>query len=216
MIKTEYYNGKIEINKSETLRYLGNAPFAKAREGCGCGGEIVEIAEAAIKEVGDKTLCRACFEYFPIAFVSDESADLGFAKTESKNLIKNLCGCGGIILFVATVGIEIDRLIKKYEKTSITRAAALGAAGSAAVESWCDILCRKFSEKAKEAGRSTKPRFSPGYGDLPLAMQREIFRVLTPEKRIGVTLSESLMMMPSKSVSAIVGITGEGEELDFL
>lgn len=212
MIKTENYNGKIEISKSETLRYLGNAPLADLQG----GDEVIKIAENAIAEVKDCALCRACFEYFPIAAESDTCADLGFAKTNSKNLIKNLSGCGGIILFVATVGIEIDRLIKKYEKTSLMRAAAVGASGSAAVEAWCDILCRKFSERARKAERSTRPRFSPGYGDLPLAMQKEIFRALSPEKRIGVTLSESLMMMPSKSVSAIVGVTGNGAELDFL
>ena len=58
-------------------------------------------------------------------------------------------------------------------------------------------------------GKFLKPRFSPGYGDLPLEMQRDIFRVLDCSRKIGLTLNESLLMSPSKSVTAIVGIGGE-------
>ena len=54
-----------------------------------------------------------------------------------------------------------------------------------------------------------KPRFSPGYGDLSLEMQRDIFRVLDCPRKIGLTLNESLLMSPSKSVTAIIGISGE-------
>lgn len=54
-----------------------------------------------------------------------------------------------------------------------------------------------------------RPRFSPGYGDLPLSAQREIFAVLDCGKRIGLMLNDSLLMSPSKSVTAFVGIGGE-------
>ena len=49
-------------------------------------------------------------------------------------------------------------------------------------------------------------RYSPGYGDLPLELQREIIRVLDCGRTIGITLTESLLMQPSKSVTAVIGM----------
>ena len=50
-----------------------------------------------------------------------------------------------------------------------------------------------------------KPRFSPGYGDLSLEVQKEIFSLLDCPRKIGVSLGDSLLMTPSKSVTAIIG-----------
>ena len=69
----------------------------------------------------------------------------------------------------------------------------------------CDELCATVCDGLGE-GVSLLPRFSPGYGDLSLDFQREIFRLLSPERNIGVTLGERLLMSPTKSVSAIIGI----------
>ena len=70
------------------------------------------------------------------------------------------------------------------------------------IEALCDVFCEDIE---KEYGK-TRPRFSAGYGDLPLELQREIFSVLDCPKSIGLTLTDSLLMSPSKSVTAIVGI----------
>ncbi|MGN1059696.1 MAG: vitamin B12 dependent-methionine synthase activation domain-containing protein, partial [Clostridia bacterium] len=86
-------------------------------------------------------------------------------------------------------------------------ALAAQAVGTAAIESWCDLLCRRFAEREAERGRSLRPRFSPGYGDFPLEMQKDIFRFLDCSRKIGVSLTESLLMVPGKSVSALVGIS---------
>ena len=65
---------------------------------------------------------------------------------------------------------------------------------------------RRSGRKPKKAAVFLPPRFSPGYGDLPLSLQRDIFRVLDCPRKIGLTLNESLLMSPSKSVTAIVGL----------
>ena len=109
------------------------------------------------------------------------------------------------MLFPATVGAGVDRLIAIYNRLSPARAAVLQAMGAAAVEQWCDELNARITE---EYGPS-RPRFSCGYGDLPLSLQRSIFPALNVTKNIGVTLTEGDLMMPSKSVTAIVGIKGE-------
>jgi hypothetical protein len=79
----------------------------------------------------------------------------------------------------------------------------LQALGSERVEALCDEFCRLMAIESK---RELRPRFSPGYGDLPLELQRDIFRLLEPSRRIGVVLNDSLLMSPSKSVTAIIGI----------
>ena len=112
-------------------------------------------------------------------------------------------GCSTAVFFVATIGLEIDRLIMKYSSLSISKAISFNALGTERVESLCDNFC---SDLNKEYNGRTTLRFSPGYGDLPLEMQKDIFALLNCEKNIGVSLNESLLMSPSKSVSAIVGI----------
>ena len=146
---------------------------------------------------------RLCYAEFPFA-IRDGELDLGFARVRSGALAKNLAGCTHVVVFAATVGLGLDRLIAKYSRLSPTRALALQALGAERVEALCDAfetdLCL-----ASFGGR-IHARFSPGYGDLPLDFQREIFRLLDPPRRIGLTLNESLLMSPTKSVTAIIGI----------
>ena len=124
-------------------------------------------------------------------------------KVESSDLAKNLSGCSEVIVFCATVGTLFDRLIAKYERISPSKAVMLQAIGSERVEAVCDSFCDQIS---RETGRRTKPRFSAGYGDLPLELQSEIFALLSCEKNIGVTLNDSFFMSPSKSVTAFLGL----------
>jgi cobalamin-dependent methionine synthase I len=74
--------------------------------------------------------------------------------------------------------------------------------GAALIEQWCDIIHKDF----KEQYGANKNRFSCGYGDLPLELQRDIFAALNVTKNIGVTLSDNCFMTPTKSVTAIIGI----------
>ena len=78
------------------------------------------------------------------------------------------------------------------------------AVGAERVEALCDAFCEQFR---RENGVGLRPRFSPGYGDLPLAAQRELFALLDCPRKIGLTLNESLLMSPTKSVTAFAGIT---------
>ena len=87
----------------------------------------------------------------------------------------------------------------------MAEAVILDAAGSAAVERLCDNFCADLA--AALAPRFLTDRFSPGYGDMPLSDQRALFRVLDISRRIGVTLSESALMIPQKSVTALIGVS---------
>ncbi len=189
-----------EINKKEILRY------ALVRSGT---PELDELLQSCLLEVESKLTYNVCFREFPIT-AHDGYLDLGFAKTPSADLAKNLAGCGSIVLFACTVGIEIDRLIARYGSLSPSRSFMLQAIGAERIESLCDVFNRDLTSAKASDGLFTRPRFSPGYGDLPLEIQRDIFNVLDCPRKIGLTLNSSMLMSPTKSVTAIVGISDKG------
>ncbi len=172
------------FDRKEILRYAGSKENTP---------EIAELIESCIEEVKDKLTYKVCYGHFPISFI----------KIKSEKLIENLSGCDSFVLFAATVGIELDRLISRYGRISPSRALIFQAIGAERIESLCDEFTR-FIQNEYEA---TVPRFSPGYGDFSLEAQKDFFRVLEPSKRIGLTLNESMLMTPTKSVTAIIGIT---------
>lgn len=176
-----------EFNKKEISRYAGNLQDEALLGEC-------------ISEVSDKLVYNVCYQKFPFE-KQCETLSLGFAQVNSADLAKNLDGCDGILLFAATVGVELDRLIMKYCKISPVKALIFQAIGAERIEKLCDQFCK---DMAKE--ENIKPRFSPGYGDLPLDLQKEIFAALDCGKNIGLTLNDSMLMSPTKSVTAIVGI----------
>lgn len=182
------------VNRREALRYAGAVT----------GDETAEtLLDECLALVQGRLDCRVCWARFPVARTGD-GLDLSFAVTDSKALARNLENCGEIILFAATVGVEMDRLIARHGRLSPARGHMLQAVGAERIESLCDV----FNEQIRRECGPCRPRFSPGYGDLPLAIQRDVMRALGCQKHIGVTLNESLLMSPGKSVTAIIGLGG--------
>ena len=136
---------------------------------------------------------------------------IGDIKWRSAGLARRLSGATRAVIFVATVGVAVDRLIGRYSRLSPSVALAVSALGSERVEALCDEFCTALATE-KGGDVSLSMRFSPGYGDLPLEVQRDIFALLSPERAIGVSLGDGLLMSPTKSVSAIIGICEKGEE----
>ena len=109
--------------------------------------------------------------------------------------------------FAATIGIAIDRLISKYNHISPVKALFMQAIGAERIEALCNLFNSEIRDEAVAKGGTTRPRFSPGYGDLPLEVQKEFVILLDCSRRLGVTLNESLLMSPSKSVTAVIGVS---------
>lgn len=186
------------VRMNEALRYAGVKESTP---------EMNALLQECIKLCENSLTPRVCYSFYPITR-QDGFLDLGFAKTDSSALKRNLAGCEEIVLFAATIGLEMDRLIARNAHLSPSRSVMLQAIGAERIEALCDA----FEEELIRQGHEISLRFSPGYGDLPLDMQREIFTALDCPKQIGVSLNASLMMSPSKSVSAIIGLNGEGSE----
>ena len=183
------------VSIREALRYAGvkeDTPEMNALL-----QECVKLCESILTP-------RVCYAFYPITR-RDGLLDLGFAQTASAALKRNLTGCEEIVLFAATIGLEMDRLIARYAHLSPSKSVMLQAIGAERIEALCDA----FENELIRQGHEISPRFSPGYGDLPLDLQRDIFAALDCPKHMGVSLNESLLMSPSKSVTAIIGLDGE-------
>lgn len=183
------------VRRNEILRYAG----CKAERDLPQGllDECLRTAEAQLR-------FRVCYAVFDLE-VRDGVCDFGAVTFASKDLARNLNGCEKAVLFAATVGVGIDRLIAKYGALSPAKAVLFDAIGTERIEALCDCFCADLERSAQTGLR---PRFSPGYGDLDLSVQKELFSLLRCEKHIGLTLGDSLLMSPSKSVTAIAGMTG--------
>lgn len=183
-----------DICKNEILRYSG----CKSDD-----AHISELIDSCLEELKGKLSYKVCYCEVPV-HISDCVSDLGCIKLYSKKLAQNLDNCKSAVIFAATIGVEIDRLIAKYGRISPSKALIFQAIGAERIEALCDALCADIET---QKGVSLKPRFGPGYGDLALERQKDICSILECSKKIGVSLNDSLLMSPSKSVTAIIGIT---------
>lgn len=186
------------VDEKEALRYAGVRDTAP--EMLALLGECMALCQPVIAP-------RVCYSFYPVTR-QEGQLNLGFDQTASSALRRNLAGCGELVLFAATIGLEMDRLIAKYAHLSPARSVMLQAIGAERIEALCDA----FENELIRQGHDIGTRFSPGYGDLPLDMQKTIFAALDCPKHIGVSLNESLLMSPSKSVTAIIGLSGEAAE----
>ncbi len=188
------------FSREEILRYMGCRQPDSGTE---------ELLSACLCESADVFGCNVAYCTLPLS-LEDECLKLGGLEIVSRDLRKALSHCEGVIIFAATVGLGIDRLIHRYSRLSPSRALCFDAIGAERIEALCDSFCRSMAEKYLLDCRSLKPRFSPGYGDLTIELQRDIFSLLGCEKRLGLTLTDSYLMSPTKSVTAIVGIYKNG------
>lgn len=190
----------IRIARKETLLYLGyknTEPTA----------EIESLIEECTAEFLPAAAYKACYERLPISFGNEPVIHLGFADVQSRSLWKNLAGCTEIILLAATAGPGVDRLIQRYSVVSPGKALVFQALGAAAVESFLDFLCTEFANELASEALYIRPRFSPGYGDFPLSCQKDLFRFLDCPRKAGISLTDNLLMTPTKSVSAVIGLS---------
>lgn len=182
-------------NRREILRYA-------MCPGCTEQG-MLDLMEDCIKECDTfaSFSYRVCYAPLPVAGIDAATGevDLTHIKTTSKSLAGNLEGCKEVILFAATVGPGIDRLIKKHSKLDPVRALFMQAIGAERVETLCNLFCDTYPDKLR-------PRFSPGFGDLTLSIQPEVLKILNAGKNLSITLDDGFLMSPSKSVTAFAGI----------
>ena len=172
----------------------------------------IDVALKAQLEV-----CRptAIYAYFPISFGEDTSSckcthaliDAGFATISSDTLYKHIKDCSGVFLFAATIGVGCDRLIRRDRLKSQALPMIHQGLGAMLVEVYCDLLEQDIHRLYGDDRITFATRYSPGYGDFSLSHQIDIFRFFGKAAQdIGLSLNDSLLMQPSKSVTALIGV----------
>ena len=184
------------INRKEILRY------ARVKEET---PEISALLDECIEEARSVLVYRIGYAVLPVER-SDNEMILDVIHTSSKTVSKAISDCDEVIIFAATIGTEYDRLILRYSRLSPSKALLLQALGAERVESLCDAFCEQMNTELRLDEKSLRTRVSPGYGDISLSMQKDIFAILDCERKLGITLNDDLMMTPTKSVTAIAGI----------
>ena len=126
---------------------------------------------------------------------------------QGKDVREMLSACHETVLLAATLGADSERMLLRAQTKSAADALILDAVLSAAIEAVCDRMEETLREKLAAQALYLTDRFSPGYGDMPLAQSGQICEVLNAGRSIGLTVSQSGILMPRKSVTAVLGIS---------
>ena len=178
----------------ETLRYLGNAASDR---------RLLDLINSVLGEVDANLRPRSACKRLLICVQPREVLCEGF-RFQSAALSKALAGCREAFFLAATLGAEADMLLRRYAAIDLPRAAVWQAACAAYLEAYLDRA--EAALLAQVPGLYLRPRFSPGYGDFGVSNQRAMFALLDLERRLGLSLTDGCMMMPEKSVTAVIGI----------
>lgn len=179
---------KIILNQKELKARLGGMPSE----------EIDHLLQECEKAVFSALDCKYYYCETTVKTVPD-GCDLGFGLIKSKNLQTNLVNCQKAYVFAGTLGHGVDRLLHSTGLISPLKQFIIDAVASTAIEALCDLVQENLP-------KATKARFSAGYGDFDISYQQKILDFLGAPKNIGITLSNSCLMNPTKSVTAIMGI----------
>lgn len=189
------------LNTGEVLRYMG-CPPEKA------DGFLRAQVEACAGELLGTIRPRWSWRAVEIAFEADGVRLEGGLLLPGQDLKNHLTGCGRAAVFCATLGAEVDALIRRAERLDMARALTLDCCASAAVEAVCDRIETEL--QGKFPGCSFPFRYSPGYGDLPLDVQGPLLDLLDAPRRVGLCATQTHLLTPRKSVTAILGVA-DGE-----
>ena len=180
---------ELVLNPAETAARLGTSrDFRHERV-----DECLAVLRANMR-------CRYAYARMPVA-VEGDVCDFGFMQVQSRALGRNLDGCAEAYIFAVTLGAQVDRLLMRLAAVSQSDRFITDALASSAAESLCECVSRQLA-----AGLRCRPRFSPGYGDFSINFQPLVLDRLNAGSYLGITLTDALMMVPSKSITAVMGI----------
>ncbi|MGL5511811.1 MAG: methionine synthase [Sporomusa sp.] len=122
------------------------------------------------------------------------------------SIIKHLNGAYEIAVMAVTIGLALEQEVSNlFSKNQYTLGLLLDAAGTTAVEATCDAVSSVIAGQAARAGLTAGRRFSPGYSGWPIDVQPEILALATGAA-IELSVTDTKMLVPRKSVTAVIGL----------
>ena len=192
--------------RDEVLRYAGMGSADPAD----IDPRIIEFADWAVEELYRQCRPRFTSKIFSLETIPEIENGLRFGgvlDVTSRSLSINLKDCGEAVFFAATLGVEADRLIKQYSSRDMSQGVLMDAAAAAIIETYCDSCQVNLEKELNREYKTLRPRFSPGYGDFDIKHQRDFMRLMDLPRAIGVTVTEGGMLSPTKSVTAVMGVS---------
>ncbi len=188
-----------QLDINEALRYMGCTKPVMSMA-------FEDIINQAHKQVLENIRPLYTYKVFDIKECGAGVEVLGTKLMLSGESVKaHLEGCNKAILMAATISIGVDRLIRMAQIQDMTYALALDSFASAAIEQVCDKVENIIKRDIQEGYLTF--RFGVGYGDLPIKLQKDFLNVLNAPKLIGLNATASHMLIPSKSVTAVIGLS---------
>lgn len=182
------------MNKAEILRYLRTSSKTEDER-------LLTLIDECCAEVNISVSPKTLHRIFDCT-VTEDKLIIGEYEFNSKRLAENLKGCRRVCVFGATLGTECDRLLRTYSIGDIARSMVLQACLASKIEEICDAL----EDELRAKNMKLRQRYSPGYFDLDITENKKIFDLIELTKRIGLTLTDTCQMVPTKSVTAFIGI----------
>ena len=171
---------------------------------------IIFMMEKAMQQVLKASKPKAIFKVFDINSI-DENGDTNIInlngttyKPVGHSICNHLKDSSKAVLLCATIGPDVDRLIKKVQLQDMAYALVVDAMAGVMIETVCDNIEKELINIYKP--RNMTFRFGLGYGDLPIEQEPEFLNLLNAQKEIGVCSSSSYLLTPCKSVACIIGL----------
>ena len=189
-----------EIPLRETLHFLGwrGTPLDSA---------LIDQIQMASKEALESLEPRVIVRRFPLA--EENRLEGTTISLSGADVVQKLRSCHEAVLLAATLGAKSERMLLKAQAKDAAQALVLDAILSSAIEAVCDEAEKRLRQDLSVEGMYLTDRFSPGYGDMPLEQTRSICDILSASRSIGLSVSGSGIMIPRKSVTAVMGISRE-------
>lgn len=194
----------MDTRTKEAVRYLGYGRHA-------VDDYTLALIGEAFEELDLLAARRIVYRIFDLTMKGQDCIEIGNICIRSRSLGRNINGCSKAAVLGATLGIEIDRYMKKLSITNMAKAVVVQSCAAALLEEYLDSCQLEIEQEAARKGLYLRPRFSPGYGDFPIEHQEEILRMLDTAKKIGLTMTGSSMLTPMKSVTAVIGMSRRKE-----
>lgn len=188
---------RIHLDPAEALRYAGVR---------GTPPELLRTLAPLAERLEREAPPRWTFRVYPTVPDGEGITLAGSGVClPGKTAARMLSDCPQAALLACTLGARSEALLRAETARGMDRALLLDACGSALVEAGCSAAGKDLA--ARFPGLHLTDRFSPGYGDLPLEVQTDICAALDVTRRLGIQLTDSLLMNPTKSVTAVIGIS---------
>ena len=191
---------KIEtIDKNEALRYMGF-------KGTTPDEKMLFLINECERELLKVINPRYTYKIFDIELHNNTVEVKGTnMKMDSSDIFKHLNGCEKSVFFAATISENADSLIRSAQISDMTKALIFDCLSNVAIEQVCDKIEEIIKADYPEYFQTW--RFSPGYGDLSIETQKDFIKVLDATKKAGICLTDSFILTPKKSVTAIIGLS---------